>query len=105
MDYRSGFSEKLSNPVGLAVLDITDYYNEGQIITRINVPEAHRGRGIGNRLLKQCLTWADANNITLWLEINAYGDMSYEQLQAWYERNGFKEVVMGMWRRKPNSRM
>lgn len=96
---RSCYYEKLS-PLALAVLDNCDYYGDGRIITRINVPKEFRGRGIGHKLLLQCLADADAEGVTLWLEINAYGDMTYEQLESWYKRHGFKGH--GIYKRKPN---
>lgn len=85
----------------LAVLDMSDYYGEGKIITRINVPEKFRGKGYGRQLLKQATDWADENGITLWLEINPYGQMTYDELEAWYKRNGFKGH--GIYKRRPKS--
>lgn len=89
------------SPTRLAVLDMCDYYGEGQIITRINVPESHRGLGHGRALLKQALDWADSTQTALFLEINPSGPLDYHQLADWYERHGFREIATGMWRRKP----
>jgi len=85
-----GIYRKLSNPTGLAVLDLVDYYDEGYIITRINVPMAHRGKGIGTELLNECITKADELGITLWLEIQSSDGLTYDELEAWYKRHGFK---------------
>jgi ribosomal protein S18 acetylase RimI-like enzyme len=84
-----------------AIADLCDYYGRGMIITRINVPAAHRNNGVGSMLLQQILTDADAEGIKLWLEIQASDGLTRDQLQEWYERHGFEEVVTGVWRRKP----
>lgn len=97
------------NTTTLAVLDICDYYSEGagrkdMIITRINVPFDVRGKGYGTALLKKCLEDADIEGVRLYLEI-MQGDelgLTYEQLQSWYERHGFKQLgAGGMFLRKP----
>lgn len=87
------------NSISLAVLDFSDYYKDGLIITRINVPAKYRGQGHGSNMLRELCAKADAEGITLWLEINPYGDMTYEQLEAWYRRYGFKGT--GIYKRKP----
>lgn len=95
----TAYYEKLSNPLGLAILDLVDYYGQGLIITRINVPMAHRGKGIGRKLLQQCCADADKLGVTLWLEIQSSDGPSYDELEAWYKRNGFKGNMI--YRRKP----
>jgi GNAT superfamily N-acetyltransferase len=97
---KSGYYRRLENPMGLAVLDLVDYYNEGLIITRINVPKHHRRKGIGTALLKECIADADREKITLWLEIAESDGPNYETLEAWYKRHGFKGRFM--LKRKPN---
>jgi GNAT superfamily N-acetyltransferase len=87
--YPSGFYEKLENPFGLAVLDWCNYYNRGLIITRINVPTPHRSKGIGSKLLKQAIGYADIHKIVLFLEIYSSGPLTREQLIEWYTRYGF----------------
>jgi len=96
----TSFYEKLANPLGLAVMDLVDYYGKGLIITRINVPVAHRKQGIANRLLRECLVEADRTRTTLWLEILSSGEMSYTDLYDWYSRHGFRDVG-GIMRRRP----
>lgn len=96
---QSAYYEKLAKPTGLAVLDLTDYYNEGLMITRVNVPMAHRGKGIASKLLRQCCADADQLGITLWLEIASSDGLSYDQLEAWYLRHGFKGNMI--YKRKP----
>jgi predicted GNAT family N-acyltransferase len=92
---------KLENPIGLACLDTTEYYGEGYIITRINVPVQHRGKGLGSDLLRKCCKVADEHNIDLWLEIMASDGPAHDDLEAWYLRHGFKNLG-SIYHRKPN---
>jgi len=92
---------KLS-PVNIAIADLTDYFEKGMIITRINVPKEFRGKGFGRDLLNQILTDADKDGVTLYLEILASGEMSYMDLEAWYMRHGFKSWN-GILRRKSHA--
>lgn len=91
-----------------SVADLIDYCPEGlgqgYIITRINVPPEHRGKGIGSQLLKAITDEADVKGVRLYLEINPYGGLTYDQLEAWYMRHGFKHWPDGaspMYRRTP----
>jgi predicted GNAT family N-acyltransferase len=61
-------------------------------ITRINVPMRHRGLGYGTKILRQILDDADKELVDLWLKIYPSGNLSYEQLESWYTRYGFKKV-------------
>lgn len=85
----------------LAVLDVTEYYDRGYIITRINVPVAHRGKGHASALLRECCDEADREGTTLWLEIAESDGLNYNQLEAWYKRYGFRGF--GIYRRRPKS--
>ncbi len=86
---------KLSDPVGLAVLDYTEYYApDAWYITRINVPRSHRGKGIASKLLNRFLAMADEQNITVWLEIQPSDGLTYDELEAWYLRHGFKGFMI-----------
>lgn len=98
----SSFYRKLSD-IHLAVADLCDYYNQGLIITRINVPRACRGEGHGSALLKEITDEADRTGTTLWLEIMPSDGLTYEQLRDWYIRNGFKDLG-GIFRRRPNAK-
>jgi GNAT superfamily N-acetyltransferase len=85
-----------------AVADLCDYYNCVQIITRINVPKEHRGKGVGSKLLRQIVSDADVSHTKLYLEVLASGGLTRPQLIAWYERYGFTEIGhTGVWRRLP----
>lgn len=91
---------KLENPVGLAVLDYTEYYAPNAwYITRINVPRAHRGKGYGTQLLDIFLAMADERKITVWLEIQPSDGLNYDELEAWYLRHAFKGFMI--YKRRP----
>ena len=56
------------------------------------MPISHRGNGYGSELLDRILADADAEDVILRLNIDPYGDMTFDQLREWYGRNGFKRV-------------
>lgn len=89
---------KLSNPFGLAIIDLVDYYDKGYIITRINVPKAHRGKGIARKLLQEVINDADEAKVDLFLEVNASDGLTRDELYKWYNRRGFKGT--GLLKRK-----
>lgn len=97
---KSCYIVRLSGGRG-AIADLCDYYGRGMIITRINVPAEYRGQGFGKELLQQILADADAEGVTLWLEISPSDGLDYDQLHDWYTRNGFK--YRGIYKRKPRS--
>lgn len=76
----------------------TDY---GWIVTRIVVPAPFRGQGLGSRLMSEILADADAEKAVLFLEANAYGGLSDEQLRDWYTRRGFS-AIQDFYVREPN---
>lgn len=59
-------------------------------ITRINVPSEHRSKGLGSKLLGRICADADREAVSLSLEILPSGPLSYEDLQRWYVRYGFR---------------
>jgi GNAT superfamily N-acetyltransferase len=73
----------------------------GWTITRVITPQGFRGQGRARELMKQVLADADAEGVVLWLEINPYGDMTFDQLEVWYERLGFTRVDENVYRRDP----
>lgn len=87
----------------LAVLDATDYYGQGMMITRVFVPLWTRGKGHGRTLLKHACDVADKTNTKLFLEISPYIDspLDYYDLRRWYQRYGFNGPVCGIMRRLP----
>lgn len=62
----------------------------GWVISRINVPEKHRGKGLGTVMLKRIIDDADAEGSDLWLEILPSGPLDYDALWQWYRRHGFR---------------
>lgn len=87
----------------IAIADLTDYYDDGWYITRINVPKEFRGQGHGRALLKQITDAADQEGVTLHLEIQPSDGLDYEALQAWYIRAGFKRTLSWFTRRPKQS--
>lgn len=96
---KSCYYVKLSK-TKIGIADLCDYYNKGMIITRIHVPDEHRNQGHGRKLLSKIISDADRTGTTLFLEISSYGDVSFEGLEKWYMRNGFKQWK-GIYRRRP----
>ena len=84
----------------IAIADLTDYYNEGMMLTRINVPKEFRNIKYGTELLGAILTDADKDKVTLFLEISPSDGLDYDQLERWYLNHGFKHWK-GIYRRKP----
>lgn len=86
--------------IRIAILDNCDYYNLGRIITRINVPQEYRRQGVGSNLLKMVCEDADKEKIRLFLEIFPSGEATYEVLEHWYLKYGFKHFN-GLYLRVP----
>jgi ribosomal protein S18 acetylase RimI-like enzyme len=95
------FYRKLDNPRSLAVIDAEPYGRQGLLITRINVPYAHRSKGIASDMLREACAHADLYMFKLWLEIVPSGRLTYDQLEAFYCRYGFRRHVTGIWVRRP----
>ena len=71
------------------------------IITRINVPKEHRGKGVARKLLAKILADADKDRIILHLEVSPSDGLNREQLIAWYSRHGFEDYGSGLMVRTP----
>lgn len=95
---KSCYHIKLS-PTAIAIADLVDYYGRGRIITRINVPVAHRGQGYATKLLNLITDDADNEGVTLFLEISPSDGLGYYQLLGMYKRHGFQEWN-GIFRRR-----
>lgn len=93
------FVQKIA-AVSLAIVDLSDYYGEGLIVNRINVPAAHRGKGIASNLLREVVKEADKTGTTLFLEIYPSGGLNFNQLRNWYLRHGFEKWSV-LYRRLP----
>lgn len=70
-------------------------------INRINVPVLLQGKGHGNTLLRMVLDDADAEGVTLGLEISSSGPLSNERLEQWYADHGFQAVDLAIPGTKP----
>lgn len=62
------------------------------MLNRLLVPKPCRQQGIATALMEEFCGYVDHNRLSAELGINPYGDMSYEQLAAFYGKYGFKEV-------------
>ena len=79
-------------PHRLAIADLCAFVDGAWLVCRINVPSGYRGQGYGTELLRRVCEEADAEEVVLVLEVNAYGDLNDDQLREWYSRYGFEEV-------------
>lgn len=84
-----------------AICDLFEVSPKRWCISRICVPVGLRGVGHGSYLLRQVLRDADVLGITLELNINPYGTMTFGQLRSWYERYGFVSEDNTTWTRQP----
>jgi len=89
----------------LAVCDLTQIYNDllkeygiehkdqtWYYFNRLNVPVRLRQQGIAKKLLQEVIEWADSIKVNILLDINPYGDLSYEQLEVLYQKYGFQKL-------------
>lgn len=65
-------------------------------LDRVEVEPTFWGRGYARKLLDEVLHDADAEQVTLYLEVRplklrSCSGLSYEALDAWYKRHGFSE--------------
>jgi ribosomal protein S18 acetylase RimI-like enzyme len=82
---------------------VPDYVPGMTAISRIHVLPFFRRLGYGTDVMNQICRSADLEEVTLCLEINPYGEMTYEQLASWYEKFGFAkdDSREGLYIRKP----
>ena len=87
-----------------SIVDVSENFSPegGREVNRVSVLKPHRGKGIARRLMSEMLKDADSEGITLWLDINPYGDMDFAELLAWYHRLGCRPCK-GRYRRLPQS--
>lgn len=82
-----------------------DSENPGAVSVQA-IRSADKGKGKASTALKDLAAEADKQGITLQASINPFGPsprMSAPQLEAWYERNGFKSDGYGTIYRTPKS--
>lgn len=71
-----------------AVLVVSRFLGSYEIES-IDVPYAHRGKGHGRSLLRDCIRDADADQVTLTLLVASGGGLDNGELHKWYRRHGF----------------
>lgn len=81
--------------------DLLGFPPDTMVISRINVPQSHRGKGLGTKILKEILKDADSERVKLVLEPLASGGLNRDQLISWYRRNGFIDSRKGFLSRDP----
>lgn len=93
------YVDKETNSIAdLSLLEDDDLY----LLTRINVPRQHRGKGHGSKLLRRILEDADRERSTIVLEIAPSDGLNHDQLKSWYERHGFVyQERRQVWERRP----
>ena len=80
-----------------AIADLMeDTVDGGWLMTRINVPLQHRGKGVARRLMAQILADADRERQVIKLWVSASDGLTDKQLTAWYKRLGFKQEFVLM---------
>ena len=95
--------DNTSFPIGIAEASMLP--GEGiYYFNRLYVNPKYRKKEYGKRLLNTLLDYMDSINTALCLDINPYGEMTYEQLKAFYMRYGFKEMVENRLLYKPGGR-
>jgi GNAT superfamily N-acetyltransferase len=72
-------------------VDVSYYGIAGLYVNRLIVAEKIRGRGIATALMNKLIAEADILGVNILLEINAYGDLTTEQLIVFYKEFGFIE--------------
>jgi len=95
---------KLEEPLGLAVLDTVAYHEEGWfIITRLNVPKPHRGKGLARKLMQLVCDDFDLHGYGILLEVAPSDGLGYKQLVKFYNKFGFKlHTRLGIMTRHPS---
>lgn len=95
---------QLENSNSLAFVDlmISKVVKEA-VITRINVPRGHQGKGYGSKLLREVLKDADEGGYTLYLAVVPSDGMKLGQLIDWYRRIGFEDLEEEVLLRRPKS--
>jgi GNAT superfamily N-acetyltransferase len=77
-------------PIGIAEASLMS--NDMYYFNRLYVNQKYRRKNYGTKLLNTMLDYIDSIKGRLYLDINPYGDMNYEQLKLFYMRYGFKET-------------
>lgn len=78
-DFSAGIAEGSYIPELSAI-----YFN------RLYIKPEYRHKGLGSKLLDAFLEEIDELRLPLILDINPYGEMTYQELEEFYIRHGFK---------------
>lgn len=78
---------------------------DDKLIGSVHIGNIYRtadgSKGRASELLRAITKWADSHGYTLTLYPCASGDLSQQNLIAWYERNGFHTTFGGLMIRRP----
>lgn len=77
-----------------AIVDVYNTHDNVYLVTRVNVPRAHRGRGIASRLMRAVIDDADTDGVVLELFVGPSDGLDFVQLEAWYKRLGFVQFTI-----------
>lgn len=50
------------------------------------------GQGLGTRLMTELVTLCDQHKVDIFCQLNPYGRLNYEQLQAFYRKFGLVDI-------------
>lgn len=82
-------------PHHVAEVDLLPFPDGTWWVSRVIVPEPHRGQGHGYILMTDVCAEADKEQVTLVLSAEPYPNtMTREKLMAWYEEFGFESEPM-----------
>jgi GNAT superfamily N-acetyltransferase len=60
---------------------------------RLMVPPKMRNKGIAKKLLQEMCNWANTDKVSIWLDINPYGDLDLHQLINLYSKFDFQQIA------------
>jgi ribosomal protein S18 acetylase RimI-like enzyme len=94
---------KVLDPMHIAIADLVrpGELTRSWTITRINVPHKYRGHGFGSELLRRICNDADADQVSLRLEVSPSDGPDYDELTEWYWTYGFRTTNSGYMKRLP----
>ena len=78
-----------SVPVGCA--NTSRIHNNVFYFNRLFVQPEFRNKGYATEMLKTLLEKFKEKHYVLYLDINPYGDLNYEELETFYMKHGFKK--------------
>ena len=94
------YTRKLGS-TNLAIADVYGNFEDGYMISRINVPKVFRKLGFGSLLLDEICADADREQVVLYLHILPSDGLNYSQLYEWYSKRGFILNASNWFERQP----